>query len=509
MSRNLCDETFPASLLIEFDELDDEIPISPELPKRHPPGAFPRHHSTLSRVPANENTSDKGHADDRNGSRMVISGSSNTSSGHSSLSTEGENRSASSDRDTSRDLSKRHVSVDVSHGGTGPGQGLGDKLLLKPRKFRPPRSMESLLQEHSADSGNRSMRTLTQSTHSVGLGTGLGTYGAVDERGSSGNISGGSGGAQQLQYNRNRDKYGHVQSKVKQQINEMKPSSNRDRKALVRHKSMPNTYEGNSQDEDDEALDQETNLETLRAIIREMKEHAGNLERQLNVRDLFQANVFNELATLKCKNSTLRMENDQLHEQERAREQRRQVLRQCEQHAGSCYGSQSSLHKASLNVCTVGTQTSPREDDFTDSFVFPPTPADRQRTPSSLGARSSLSAGRKPAHSPIGARQAISSAIIHEPESVVMGEFSPDYEQLIPMLGRGGESSSFLHDLRFREQGSRTPTGTMVERSDTDLTHEFGNGPGCRDCRKRRKKRKSRKQKLASLFCIRRHDDSL
>ncbi|KFB49752.1 AGAP011795-PA-like protein [Anopheles sinensis] len=113
MSRNLCDETFPASLLIEFDELDDEIPISPDLPKHHSLGAFPRHHSTLSGGPTIENASGKGH-DDRNG--MVISGSSNTSSGHSSLSTEGENRSASSERDTGA----------VPH--RNEGAVLGDKL---------------------------------------------------------------------------------------------------------------------------------------------------------------------------------------------------------------------------------------------------------------------------------------------------------------------------------------------------------------------------------------------
>ena len=49
MSRDLCDETFPANLLIEFDELDDEIPISPELPKRHQqPESFTEHHRHLT-----------------------------------------------------------------------------------------------------------------------------------------------------------------------------------------------------------------------------------------------------------------------------------------------------------------------------------------------------------------------------------------------------------------------------------------------------------------------------
>ncbi|XP_058117506.1 uncharacterized protein LOC131287964 [Anopheles ziemanni] len=481
MSRNLCDETFPASLLIEFDELDDEIPISPDLPKHHSLGAFPRHHSTLSGGPTIENASEKGH-DDRNGSRMVISGSSNTSSGHSSLSTEGENRSASSERDT----------APVPH--RNEGAVLGDKLLLKPRKFRPPRSMESLLlQQHSPDGGKRTLRTLA----SAQQGTGLGSIGT--EAGSCGNISTGSGGSQS--YHRTRTKYGHIQSKVKKQIDEMKPNLNRERKSLIRHKSMPNTYEPNAEDVDNEILDEETNPETLRKIIREVKEHARNLEDQLTMRDLFHENVFNELATLKCKNSALRLENDQLHEQERAREQRRQVLRQCNQHGGSCYGSQSSLHKASLSTCSVSTQTSPREFDASDvvGFEFLVSPERRSLQ------RSSLSAGRRTVRSPI-VEQPPASPV--EPESM-MGEFSPDYEQLIPMLGRRDDSSSFLHDLRLREQGARTPARTTIERSDTDQTHENGNGPGCRDCRKRRKKRKSRKQKLASLFCIRRHDESL
>lgn len=30
MNRDLCDETFPSSLLIAFDDLSDEIPVSPE-----------------------------------------------------------------------------------------------------------------------------------------------------------------------------------------------------------------------------------------------------------------------------------------------------------------------------------------------------------------------------------------------------------------------------------------------------------------------------------------------
>lgn len=175
---------------------------------------------------------------------MVISGSSNTSSGHSSLSTEGENRSSSaSDRDTSRDISKRLPSRPSDVGGPVPAllllgeQRNTDKLTLKARKIRQPRSMESLLQ-------SKDQRLKLAATP---LGKGIGG-------GSTGNVSVVSVGTtfQQQHYQRHRSKYGHVQSKVKQMIEEMKPppASGRDRKTLVRHKSMPETsYDADSKDE--------------------------------------------------------------------------------------------------------------------------------------------------------------------------------------------------------------------------------------------------------------------
>ncbi|XP_049290988.1 uncharacterized protein LOC125767969 [Anopheles funestus] len=473
MSHNLWDETFPVSLLIEFDELDDEIPISPELPKRHPPESFLRDRTTLSG--GKGIVTDKIN-DDRNGSHMVISGSSNTSSGHSSLSTEGENRSASSDRDTSRDLSKRQ-SIDV-----GPGALLllgdqrTDKSMLKVRKIR--RSMESLLQNQGAVGRIKTASPLHSGTGLTMGGKGLGG-------GSAGSVSVGSIGAttqqQHQHYHRHRSKYAHVQSKVKQMIDEMKPPTNRDRKTLVRHKSMPETSQTvELKDEEDETLEQENDVEVLRSVVREMRLHMGSLEQQHSV---YRTDLFNELATLKCKNSALRMENDHLLEQERAREQRRQLLRE-QQTAGSCYGSQSSLCKASVgSTCTVGTQTSPTlADDHESQFEF-------------------LLASPPP--------QTCSSTI----KPVVVGgcEFSPDYEQLLPMLDRdSGGSSAFGAEIRHRDirrtPSIRSPTG---RRSESAQAQDFATSPTCHDCRRRKKKRKSRKQKLASLFCIRHHDESL
>uniref|UniRef100_A0A182N3H8 Uncharacterized protein n=1 Tax=Anopheles dirus TaxID=7168 RepID=A0A182N3H8_9DIPT len=456
MSRNLCDETFPASLLIEFDELDDEIPISPEFPKRQQPATgLSRHRSTL-RSTGKGIASDKTDVTDRSGSRMVISGSSNTSSGHSSLSTEGENRSASSDRDTSRDQSKAHRTPEVA----GPGAmlllGGGGETL----NIRQPRSMESLLPLTS------------NSASSLGPGTGLG---------STGNVSVGSVGAdtKPQHYHRHRAKYGHVQSKVKQMINEMKPPNNRDRKTLVRHKSMPDTsFDVGSKEVEEDALGRVNDVETVRAVAREMQQRMSSLEQQLS---LCQADMFNELAALKCKNSALRFENDHLLEQERAREQRRQLLlRDQPTGTGSCYGSQSSLNKATAGLppsttSTVGTQTSPigtYDSQFEFLFVSPPV--------------------SPPPH-----------VLDDAPEST-LGEFSPDYEQLLP---------------RFRRRDTRrTPTvHSPTEHPDHALDGDpataaattTATSPACHDCRRRKKKRKTRKQKLASLFCIRHHDESL
>uniref|UniRef100_A0A182W1T6 Uncharacterized protein n=1 Tax=Anopheles minimus TaxID=112268 RepID=A0A182W1T6_9DIPT len=484
MSNNLCDETFPTSLLIEFDELDDEIPISPELPKRHQPESFLRARTTLS--------GDKGSVTDkinvdRSGSRMVISGSSNTSSGHSSLSTEGENRSASSDRDTSRDLGKRQ-SLDVGPGALLLlGEQRTDKSTLKSRKTREPRSMESLLQHPG--------RKTASPLHS---GTGLSMGGKGLGGGSTGNVSSvssiGASNQQQQHYRRQRSKYGHVQSKVKQMIDEMKPPTNRDRKTLVRHKSMPETsHDVEPKDEVLEyaTLEPENDVETLRTVVREMRLHMGSMEQQLTI---CRTNMFNELATLKCKNDALRLENDHLHEQERAREQRRQLLREKQATAGSCYGSQSSLCKASVgSTCTVGTQTSPsrtgdgadHEDQFEFLLASPPTLA-------------------RPALPP----QTTSSTI--EPPESVECEFSPDYQQLLPMLGHSGGSSAFGANIRHRAlrrtPSIRSPAG---RRSELGQAQDCTTSPTCHDCRRRKKKRKSRKQKLASFFCIRHHDESL
>ncbi|XP_053659889.1 uncharacterized protein LOC128708933 [Anopheles marshallii] len=480
MSRNLCDETFPASLLIEFDELDDEIPISPELPKRHQPESLLRERTALS---GGKGIATDKITDDRNGSRMVISGSSNTSSGHSSLSTEGENRSASSDRDTSRDISKRQPLAVGAGALLLLGDQRTDKSTLKSRKLRQPRSMESLLQ-------NQGQAGRIKTASPLHAGTGLAMGGKGFGGGSTGNVSASSIGAtaqQQQHYHRHRSKYGHVQSKVKQMIDEMKPPANRDRKTLVRHKSMPETsHDVELKDEEDETLEQENDVETLRSVVRELRLHMSSLEQQLSI---CRTNVFNELATLKCKNSALRIENDHLLEQERAREQRRQLLRE-QQTAGSCYGSQSSLCKASVgSTSTVGTQTSPSiTGDHELQFEF------------LLASPQTFS---RPALPP----QTFSTTI--EPESVGC-EFSPDYEQLLPMLGRSANSSTFGAETRRRDirrtPSIRSPTG---RRSESGLAQDLLTSPTCHDCRRRKKKRKSRKQKLASLFCIRHHDETL
>uniref|UniRef100_A0A182Q0R0 Uncharacterized protein n=1 Tax=Anopheles farauti TaxID=69004 RepID=A0A182Q0R0_9DIPT len=262
-------------------------------------------------------------------------------------------------------------------------------------------------------------------------------------------------------------------------IDEMKPGpTGRDRKTLVRHKSMPETsFDVGAKEQVDDTLDRENNVETLRAVAREMQLHIANLEQQFS---LCHANMFNELAALKCKNRTLRIENDHLLEQERAREQRRQqLLREQPTAAGSCYGSQSSLHKAALPITTtttVATQTSPSDPYdslFEFLFVSPP--------------------GSPPPH-----------ALDEPPESMV-GEFSPDYEQLLPRFRRRDRHHSPPHAVHpspvDRTAQAGADCGAGVTTSPTN--------PACHDCRRRKKKRKSRKQKLASLFCIRHHDESL
>lgn len=217
-------------------------------------------------------------------------------------------------------------------------------------------------------------------------------------------------------------------------------------------------------------------METLRSVVRELRLHMSSLEQQLT---LCRTSVFNELAALQSKNSALRLENDHLLEQERAREQRRQLLREQQTTAGSCYGSQSSLYKVQppgQPTCTIATQTSPT-DDLLFEFLLASPPTSSHPAPGAA-----LSSGDC------------------EPD----GDFSPDYEQLLPSLA-GSPAAGGRPELRRRTPSVRSPPGGG--RFETGQQAE--ECAACHDCRRRRKKRKSRKQKLASLFCIRQHDESL
>ncbi|ETN61713.1 hypothetical protein AND_006642 [Anopheles darlingi] len=333
MNRDLCDETFPSSLLIAFDDLSDEIPVSPEpvlLRHQHPlskqmeqdimsvtsvatttTSSTTTTTTTITTTASVVNLSDEG-TGNRTGSRMIVSGSSNTSSGHSSLSTEGDNRSASSERDTSREHEKRS-SMPPSFVRTTerPSQLKTENKA----KLRQPRSLENLLQLSTNHHHQKQLKKDTGSLKTVS---------------SSVNSSGSSNGTDRYHRYRN-NKYAHIPSKVKQQIDELKSTpkplvaaaASGDRKTLVRHKSMPETVSGDLlQLDEDEALEQEDSLAVLRTMVRELR---LQLASQQELHEFYQAKHFNEMDALKFKNNLLRMDNDRLMELERCREQQRQL----------------------------------------------------------------------------------------------------------------------------------------------------------------------------------------
>ncbi|XP_050093409.1 uncharacterized protein LOC126576246 [Anopheles aquasalis] len=543
MNRDLCDETFPSSLLIAFDDLSDEIPVSPEPVLLQPLSKQMEQHiisttsvatttasittSTTSTMTTTTTTVTVGNLSDegtgnRTGSRMIVSGSSNTSSGHSSLSTDGGgNRSASSERDSSRDEHGNRSSMPPSFVRTTlerPSQLKTDSKA----KLRQPRSLENLLQL----STNNHPKPLNKDTGSLKL--------------VSGSINSSSASSRSDRYLRHRNnKYAHVPSKVKQQIDQLKSlpraavPANGDRKTLVRHKSMPETVSGELLDEN-EALEQENSLPVLRTMVRELRLQLTNMQQ---LHDFYQAKQLEEMDGLRYKNDFLRMENDRLMELERCREQQRQLARsqQQQQSGGSCYGSRSSLHKVHA-TSSVACQTSPTVSFELDHFSYrpiigepgsEPPESPRARATSSPTAsgttrlrRSTRVSQHHRHHHPV---PSFAEDLMDSPE---LGEFSPDYEQLIPSLGRVGRDRSNA-SLSFGTV--YLPDGTdrllpaagdgLEENFDQDdfadqtgrpLDRTASNASGCRDCRRRkRKKRKTRRQKLASLFCLRRHDESI
>ncbi|XP_058065172.1 uncharacterized protein LOC131214827 [Anopheles bellator] len=487
MSRDLSDETFPGgSLLIGFDELSDEISVSPELPKRHQQAEYQQRPHSKKKEPLSGKATGESDRRSDDGNGMVVSGSSNSSSGLSSLSTEGDTRSASSERDTSRDRTKAPKEEDsFDRSAIGGGVPLNDRS-----KYRQMRSLDNLLDNRQPGSGSERLKTpLTQNRKKGG-----------DPVPADSGRSGGSNWSS-AQYHRHRHKYGHVQSKVKQQIDQLKPA-NQDRRTFVRHKSMPETYDDQPQVQAVPLVEKDTSVETLRTLLRETKLQVSSLEQQLALRDLYQSNLFSEMAALKYKNSALRLENDKLVEQERFRDQQRQLLRQTE--TVCCYGSQSSLHKVHA-TSTVASQTSPAglaEHDHEPASAGP-TEQDRRRAASSPADLSSAGLRRNSDPSASGIA-AIGTTHGHS-DSPILGEFSPDYEELIPTIERSDVgSTSYRRDLRrVRPEEDHSDAGCTLDRSTSSL--------GCRDCRRKRnkRKRKTRRHKLASLFCIRRHDESV
>uniref|UniRef100_A0A1Q3EYX9 Uncharacterized protein n=1 Tax=Culex tarsalis TaxID=7177 RepID=A0A1Q3EYX9_CULTA len=374
--KKLNDETFPTSLLMEFDELDDEFLISP-------PGL-----ATAEKI------------DVASGTRSPVtttSHTSNCSSGNYSLSTENENgsgSSTSSSHPTATAKFRTTTSKRVSATKDAKRALAGTKALAKstPGQKRA-KSMENL-RNQSGGSGT--------SGHSL----------------------------------KRQPKYGHVKSKVKQFIDEA--ISQRGRHVLVRHKSMPETNNSHETDEPSE-IDLENNVESLRTMLREKNAENENLQRHLEFSEIQREDGVVKIETLKRKIEAMRLEESKRQaerdlERQRERDFRKELDRKMVLGAYLQFNrifATTSTQTSPEPCTTLDLSTFCSEESF--ERVMAASSSSHPNTSTGPRAKRSL-------QFPIDKQEIqIDEDKLQDdlcPDSATHPESSPDYPQLVPAVGR-------------------------------------------------------------------------
>ncbi|XP_039432616.1 uncharacterized protein LOC120415227 isoform X1 [Culex pipiens pallens] len=428
--KKLNDETFPTSLLMEFDELDDEFLISP-------PGLAATEKADVASGPRSPAT--------------TTSHTSNTSSGNYSLSTENENGSGSSSTSSHPTTAKFRTTTSkrVSASKDAKRALAGAKALAKstPGQKRA-KSMENL-RNQSGGSGT--------SGHSL----------------------------------KRQPKYGHVKSKVKQFIDEA--ISQRGRHVLVRHKSMPESNNSRGTEEQSE-IDQETDVESLRTMLREKTAENENLQRHLEFSEIQREDGVVKIETLKRKIEAMRLEESKRQAERDVERQRERDFRK-ELDRKTVFGAYFQYNRIFATTCT---QTSPEPCTTFDMSTFGSEDSFERVIAASSSSQPNASTGPRAKRSlqyPVDQQEDpddddnVQDDI--SPDSATHPESSPDYPQLVPAVGRQQYPST-----------SNQPV-VSVGRSDRQ---DVESDRICDECARKRKKKASKKARLASFFCIRKAD---
>ncbi|XP_055587449.1 uncharacterized protein LOC129739920 [Uranotaenia lowii] len=455
--QKLNDETFPASLLLEFDELDDEFLLV------SPPGMM----MVLETDPMiSEN-------------RSPVMTMSNSSSGNYSLSTENENGSGSS---SSSNVGQKIQRTSLS---------TTNKRINAARDSK--RSMKSVRGEGGATNGqNLAKAGITVSTGGVPVNS------AYKKRAKSmENLSHGSTTAiQQNSHAIKRAKYGHVKSKVKQFIDET-VSQRRDRQTLVRHKSMPEQGTGHP-DVEASNLERHLSVDELQTMLQEKSAENESLNRHLQFSELQRQNTVEKFETLKRKLEAMRLEHSKREwNWDRENQQLTRLLetereRQLALTSYLRYNNGAGPVPLNRRLANTGTQTSPALESFilnSDTFGI-----DEDE---SFG-------GDLLAEDPPPRVKRTLQFMLEEDGGVLEIEEQPDQEMedVSPDSTRSpncsqrteiGAEASTMEPMSVLVGANLSP-GAASQMSQPDV---------CRECGTRKKKRKQKKiAKFASLFCI-------
>ncbi|XP_055629794.1 uncharacterized protein LOC129770765 [Toxorhynchites rutilus septentrionalis] len=407
--QKLYEESFPASLLLEFDELDDGILSPPRLQQPE----------QISNVPESRSSATTSHT-------------SNTSSGNYSLSTENENGSGSSG--SSNIASKYRTSTNKRVNAMKDAKNIGSKP--------PNRSTNTVNQKRA-----KSMENLVNS---------------------------GASHAQSIPFK--RQKYSHVKSKVKQFIDEA--ISQRDRRGLVRHNSLSNTnILGRTLEETDE-FDQETNIDTLRAMLRDKNNEIDSLQRHLHFSELQREDEVARVVALKNKIEGIRLEDSK-----RERERERERKRERELHEKRVLASYLQLNKS---LVSVATQTSPEIGPMINFSTF--------RSEDSFERLLAANASTAPR-----VKRALQYVMDLEQEEL---DKNNNHIQRRPDSVTDPKNSPAPHQNQCSVEEDEESPRSEQRLEITVEPIEFAEI--CHDCARRKKRKYIKKTRLASFFCIKR-----
>ncbi|XP_058466403.1 uncharacterized protein LOC131439431 [Malaya genurostris] len=414
--QQLTDETFPTNLLIEFDQLDDDIPISPP------------------QILQADKTSVVTAAEIRSSEVISHTSGSNTSSGNYSFSTENENGSASSG--CSNPTIKYQSSTNKRA-----------KAMKDTKKMVPKPSGKSSVHQQKSKSLENLVNHNTNQMPSNLL---------------------------------KRQKYGHVKSKVKQFIDET--TKNLDRKPLLRHKSMPD-YSLECPSEEIDEINQETNIDKLRSLLKEKTEELECWKRHLNFSERQREDSVLKIGALQRKIETMRLEHS-TRDKDRERQHERKLENEREKH--TVLEAYLRYRNPSLSriFTSVGTQTSPGVCTVFNINAFCSDDSFEGLLDGSFNAAPATSTGTR-------VKRALQFPLEPEPDEPEVNEVN---ENVSPDSASHPAGPNLM---QLSDAGQLSPKTAGICESPTQDYVQI-----CKECAIKKEKKRKKKNRLASFFCI-------